>query len=242
MNLPEREPDFVNANNVKWWRLQEFESDVHNKAGMNTYYLFLTQHDDGCLSYVLIDSLSNEIKHVEENIKFGLSSMEAFIAKAAFNKLGGQEIDSVELDFIVLQRDALKALLGLHGVVEGLSSSHSFNRALAATNQMLHRSLSNSVELLADKMPVTRLFGRFASAHIESLTAELCMLHDRNMRYRYAVENIAALVLPPGTYENIRNEPEKLIESVRTIRDQWLATLNTLGEEPKQISGGDNVV
>jgi hypothetical protein len=56
------------------------------------------------------------------------------------------------------------------------------------------------------------------------------------MRYRYAVENIAALVLPPGTYENIRNEPEKLIAAVRTIRDQWFASLNTLDNEPKQIT------
>jgi hypothetical protein len=240
MNIPDRDPDFVNANNVKWWRLPEFESDVHKSEGMNTYYLFLTQHDDGCLSYVLIDSISNEIKHVEENIKFGLSSVEAFIAKAKFNKLGGQEINGVEMDFVILQRDALKVLLGLHGIADGLSSSHSFNRALVASSQMLNRSLSNSVELLVDKLPVTRLFGKFASAHIDSLTAEVCMLHDRSMRYRYAVENIAALVLPPGTYENIRNEPEKLIAAVRTIRDQWFASLNTLDNEPKQITNEED--
>lgn len=227
--MPTRDPDFTNDVGVKWWRLTDFESELHKTQGMNNYMLFLTKHPDGVLSYVIIDAVSNLIKNVHENIKPGIQSIEVFIANSTIRMLAGKEIDDVEVDFVVLPRDILKRLLGNHGINEAcINATFTLSRAVVAATEMLERSLASSMELLSSRMPLNRLFGKRVDAHVESLTAEVCMLQDTNQRYRYAVEEVAALVLPPGTYENIRNEPEKIIEAVRLIREQWFQTLATI--------------
>lgn len=227
--IPARDPDFVNDSGVKWWRLVDFESDLHKTQGMNNYMLFLTKHPDQTLSYVIIDAVSNQIKHVRENIQPTLDSVESFIAESMVRMLAGKEIDDVEVDFLVIPRDILKRLLINHGVSEDATkSSFSASRAVTASSEMLSRSLSSSMELLKSRMPLNRLHGTFVSNHVESLTAEVCMLQDSNMRYRRVVEEIAALVLPPGTYADIHGNPERVIEATRLIREQWFQTLKTI--------------